>query len=270
MLKTVPGPDDRRFKMGRKPPRPGALKLSMHNYLLKSFPTPPSSVDYRAKAAQYLANVYGNENSGDCTCAGAYHSAAVILANSHKPVPFRSDDVVAFYKMMSGWNGIENDPSDTGLNCQDVLNWWKHHGLPPDNNTVIGWVTVNANDPLETRVAMWLFENLYFGVPLCQEWQDGMQELTDGFVWDVGGPPDLMAGHCFVGTGYDETGVIIDTWGLTGALTWAAVSKYAGRPGGELYAVLDDDIIDRATQRSPAGFNLSQLLSDFQSVGGSP
>ena len=275
MLKAISGPDGRRFKLGRRPPRPGALKLSLRNYLLKSCPPPPPSIDYRSKAAPYLANVYGNENSGDCTCAGAYHAAAVILANSGNPVPFTADDVVGFYKMMSGWNGVEDDPSDTGLNCQDVLNFWKAHGLPPDGDQIDGWIAVNANDPIECQTALWLFENLYFGVPLCQEWQNSMPTLTDGFVWDVGGPGDPMAGHCFIGDGYNATaysppGITIDTWGLTGTLTWPAVAKYAGHPGGELYAVLDENIIDKATQLSPAGFNWSQLLSDFQSVGGPP
>ena len=248
----------------------------MHNYLLKSFPTPPPAVDYRSKAAVYLANVYGNTDSGDCTCAGAYHAAAVILANSNNSIPFTSDDVVNFYKLMSGWNGVEDDPSDTGLNCQDVLNFWKAYGLPPNGDKIGGWVAIDATSQVECMAASWLFENLYFGVQLPQAWQESMQTLENGFTWDAAGPGDPMAGHCFIGAGHTPQGVIIDTWGLTGTLTWAAVRQYAATrqygseaPGGELYSVLSEDIIDKASQLSPAGFNWSQLLSDMQSIGGS-
>jgi hypothetical protein len=93
---------------------------------------------------------------------------------------------------------------------------------------------------------------------------------SSGFVWDVAGAPDPDNGHCVVGVGYDAKGVTIDTWGMTGLITDHAIAKYATVAGqGELYTVVSQDAINRATQKAPNGFDWSQLVADFDSMGGS-
>ena len=86
MLKTVRTPHGRKFKFGRKQTIARGPRLSLGNYLLRTFPDPPRAMDYTPKALPFLNNVYGNDIAGDCTCAGIYHCKAVILANSGKPV----------------------------------------------------------------------------------------------------------------------------------------------------------------------------------------
>ena len=73
---------------------------------------------------------------------------------------------------------------------------------------------------------------------------------------------DPEAGHAFCGVGYNSAGVIIDTWGMLGLMTWAAIAKY-----GSVYAVLGQDAINRGSLLAPNGFNWTQLVSDFQSMG---
>ena len=90
-----------------------------------------------------------------------------------------------------------------------------------------------------------------------------------GFTWDVAGPPNPDNGHCVVGVGYSNKGVKICTWGMLGTLTDEAVEKYATTTGsGELYTVISQDAINKATQKAPAGFDWSQLIADFNSMGG--
>jgi hypothetical protein len=90
-----------------------------------------------------------------------------------------------------------------------------------------------------------------------------------GFVWDAAGPPDPENGHCVVGVGYNNKGVTIATWGMTGLMTDHAIAKYATPDaGGELYTVVSQDAIDKASQKAPNGFDWSQLLADFDSMGG--
>ena len=62
---------------------------------------------------------------------------------------------------------------------------------------------------------------------------------------------------------YNDQGAIIDTWGLIGTMTWAAVAKYASPPNGELYVVLSEDWIDRASGRAPNGFDFATLQADL-------
>jgi hypothetical protein len=114
--------------------------------------------------------------------------------------------------------------------------------------------------------ALWLFENLYFGVALPDAWINPPPD-GDGFLWDISGDPDPDNGHCFVGVGYNPEGVAIDSWGLIGIETWPAVEKYCNEDnGGALYAVLSLDAINRATQKAANGFNFAQLKADLATL----
>ena len=63
---------------------------------------------------------------------------------------------------------------------------------------------------------------------------------------------------------------MFDTWGMTGLMTDAAIAKYATQSAnGELYTVVSQDGMDKATQKAPNGFDWSQLTADFDSMGGS-
>ena len=92
---------------------------------------------------------------------------------------------------------------------------------------------------------------------------------ASGFIWDVAGAPDPNNGHCVVGVGYTAAGITIDTWGMTGLMTNAAVAKYPTQAsGGELYTVVSMDAIGKANEKAPSGFDWSQLVADFDSMGG--
>jgi hypothetical protein len=52
-------------------------------------------------------------------------------------------------------------------------------------------------------------------------------------------------------------------------MTDAAIAKYATTPGsGELYTVVSNNALENATQKAPNGFDWSQLVADFDSMGG--
>ena len=93
---------------------------------------------------------------------------------------------------------------------------------------------------------------------------------ASGFVWDVAGAPDPNNGHCVAGVGYTTNGVKICTWGMEGMITDAAIAEYATKAGaGELYTVVSQDALNKATAKAPSGFDWSQLVADFDSMGGS-
>ena len=56
---------------------------------------------------------------------------------------------------------------------------------------------------------------------------------------------------------------------MTGTLTNAAVAKYAtASNNGELYTVVSHDALSKVTDKAPNGFDWSQLIADFDSIGG--
>ena len=235
--------------------------LRLNNYLLRTFPNPPPSIDYSPLALQALHDVYGNSTAGNCTVAAAYHINATLLGNSAQTVPFVDQDALTLYEQLSGWDGVEDSPSDVGLDEHQVLNYWAQTGLAPGGHRIVGFVELAGHDAGEIQAALWLFENVYRAGQLPQAWIDGMDAMDNGFVWDVAGPA-TEEGHAWMGFGYDQTGIKNDTWGLLGTETWAAVAKY-----GYTYTVLSEDLIDKATQKAENGFNWTQLVSDLQSLG---
>jgi hypothetical protein len=240
--------------------------LSLGNYLLASLPKPPSEVTYAAAAADWLARILGNDTLGDCTAAGAFHTGGLLLANAGaSPVPFTEEQVIAFYSATTGY--VPGDPAtDQGGDEVTVLNYWKDNGLTPGQHKIAGYMAVDPGNKIEQMQAMWLFENLYFGVELPDAWVNPMPGQS-GFVWDIAGEANPDYGHCFVGVGYNAQGVQIDSWGMIGTITWAAIDKYC-RPGpqGELYTVLGPDALSKASGKAPNGFDLTQLSADLQAI----
>jgi len=148
-----------------------------------------------------------------------------------------------------------------------VLDCWRDHGYFADGSgRIAGVVSVNGNDPGEVMQAIWLTGAVYFGVELPDAWIDPMPD-ADGFEWDVAGDADPRNGHCFVALGYSGAGAFINSWGLRGFITWAAIAKYATTAlQGELYAVLSPDQISRASAKAPNGFAAAQLAADFAAL----
>lgn len=267
-IKTITRKDGSQVRFGRRRPISRGPRFSLGNYLTKQLPPPPQSISYTAKATKALGEIYMNDKLGDCVIAGMAHVVGVLTGNSGtKPFLYTNSQIVDLYSAIGGY--VPNDPAtDNGCDEQTALNYWENQGAPVGSNRIAGWMAVNPADPEEYRTALWLFENLYFGMELPDEWINPFPSAS-GFTWDVEGNPDPDNGHCVVGVGYNAQGVTIDTWGMTGLLTDAAIAKYAAQSAhGDLYTVVSMDALNKVTEKAPNGFDWSQLVADFDSMGG--
>ena len=256
------------FKMGRKRPLARCPRFSLRNYLMKSLPAPPASCDYSSKAGKALSEIYLNDKLGDCVIAGIGHVVGVLTGGAGTQYIYTKQQILQLYEKIGGY--VPGHPNtDNGCDEQTALNYWQHYGAPSGTHQIAGWIAVNGADPTEYRTALWLFENLYFGLELPDKWVSPMPTAA-GFTWDVAGQSNPDNGHCVVGVGYSSKGVKICTWGMLGTMTDAAIGEYATTVGsGELYTVISQDAINKATQKAPMGFDWSQLIADFDSMGGS-
>lgn len=262
-------PDGSSRHMGRTRSVAKAPRLSLKSYFRDSvgvaLPTPPASVDYSHAAAPALSQMYLNDQLGDCVIAGIAHLVGLFTANAGQtPVTFTNAQLLALYSAIGGY--VPGNPAtDNGCNETDALNYWQNHGAPSGSHPIAGWLAVDPRDAVQVKTALWLFENLFFGVELPDAW---LTVNGNGFTWDAG-IPNPNNGHAFVGTGYDSTGVKVSTWGLLGTLTWRAITTdVVPQAGGELYVVLSQDIINKASAKAPNGFNWSQLVADMNAIGG--
>jgi hypothetical protein len=256
----------RTFKMGRLRPKPSMKRLAHRTYKLETLPKIPDACHYSAEAYKALEHIYCNDELGDCVIAGIAHMIGVFTGNASggNPIVFTDDQIHAMYSAIGGWDPKNSAATDNGCNEQDALVYWHTKGF--EGHPILGWMTI---DPSEVREAIYLFENVMFGVELPDAWVNPMPNYA-GFYWDVKGPAVPENGHCFIAHGYNKTGAIINTWGLNGIISDAAIKEYAGNAavGGELYTVLTPEILKRAAARSPAGYDWEALIADFKAMGG--
>ena len=251
------------LKLGRHVPKVIYPHLHMHNYVKRTMPAPPASVNYSIAASSWLENILGNDDLGDCLDAAAFHIGGVLLANAGQPIPFALSDVVKFYSATAGY--VPGDAStDLGGTWQQTLAYWQSTGLTPGAHQIDGYVSVNPADIEECQTAMWLFENLAIGMSLPDDYVNPMPSAS-GFIWDKAGPPNPQNGHAVCGiASTTTTGVIIDSWGMKGLMTWAAIAKYCvPANGGELYTAFSRDAINNAMGVAPNGFDWTDLDADL-------
>jgi hypothetical protein len=267
-LKSVFVPQlNQSIKFARKRPVPGGYCLKLHNYLRASLPTPPTSVDYTGKAVSVLANIYDNDTLGDCVIAGGYHVVGVETGNAGKVFTATNSQIIADYSAIGGYVP-GNSNTDQGCDEKTALGYWTSHGFA-NGTKLLGWLAVDPTNKTELMQALYLFENLYFGIELPDAWITPFPSAS-GFTWGVAGQADPENGHCIMGAGYNSNGVTIDTWGMLGTLTWAAIAKYCiATEGGEIYVMLTPDQLAKGQTTAPNGVAWTDLISDFDSLGGS-
>jgi hypothetical protein len=238
----------------------------LKDYLEKeALSAPPTTCSYSTAAATSLANIYGNDTLGDCVIAGIGHTEGVLSANSGNEFIFSPSQIISLYSAIGGY--VSGNPStDNGCDEVTALNHWRHHGAPIGHHKIAAYISIDPTSPVEYRQALWLFENLMFGLELPDAWVTPFPSKS-GFIWDKAGKPDPENGHCVIGCGYDSTGVTIATWGMLGTMTDAAIADYlTWQNGGQLFCVLSTELINSAIKKSPAGLNWAQLVTDFASL----
>jgi hypothetical protein len=260
------------MKFGRKRPVQTAtthphLFKSVRKFMTGPLPTAPSVVDFFTGPKTALTDILGNDTLGDCTAAGACHLEESISFAAGSPVVLSATQAIGFYSLSTGY--VVGDAStDQGGDEVTVLTTWQQKGLDGNGaHAIKGWLSVDPTDAALVASCNWLFGGLYFGIELPDTWTNPFPS-ADGFVWDVG-TPDPNQGHCVVGVGSNSVGIQVDSWGLIGTITYAAIAQLcAESAGGNLFAVLTPEIITAAQGLAPNGLDWATLLADFDNAGG--
>lgn len=257
----------RTFKMGRRRPIARGPRFALRNYLKQSLPAPPAAASYAWKAIPALSQMYGNDTLGDCVIACMGHVEGVLTGNAGIPsAVLPESEIISLYSAIGGY--VPGDEStDNGCDEQTALNYWQRSGLAGGDHKITAWLAVDGSNVVEVKTALWLFENLMFGVELPDTWINPFPSKS-GFWWGNAGAPDTNNGHCFAGVGYDAAAVTISTWGMLGKINYRAIARYATAGAfGELYTVLSPDAISKATAKAPNGFAFAQLAADIAAMG---
>jgi hypothetical protein len=261
------------FALGRNKPLVLGPRLSLKNYLGRKL-APAPDCDWTKRAMRSLLQMYLNGTTspgvpvlGCCVIAWLAHMFGIFNENAGgNPSIFTDAEIMSQYSLIGGY--VPGDPStDNGCDEVTALNHALQHGFT--GHHFAGYLAVDGTDKEEVRQAVWLFENLMFGMNLPDAWISPFPS-SSGFLWDVAGPPNPDNGHCPGGCGTNGTGVLTSTWAMVGTTTYDAIAQYTSpSSGGSLYTVLSAESLRKAILKAPNGFDFTQLVADFQAIGGS-
>jgi Putative Ig domain len=272
-------------RFGRNPSKfnaPRSFKLS--KYTLK-LPALPARMDYGTKSSKSLKDSYlnaGQRPYGDCVIAAGWHIRGVVTGQTgtgqtRNEVIATEDQIKADYAAIAGWdesldnfqpNGKNLNPTDKGTDLMSAMTYWTKNGFGgTGRGNLLGFIRVNPAKKEELKTALFLFENLYFGFRVPDQWPELVN--ADGFIWDFVGQPNFDSGHCVMGYGYTDEGILINTWGFKGTCTYDAIKQYmSANFEGECYVLVSSEQIARGEKNAPNGLDWAQLRKDFVDLGG--
>jgi len=258
---------NRTIKLGGRKKNPYHRALKLGAYLKKSLPDPPTGADYTAKAMASLSLIMGNDALGDCVIAASCHAVGVWTGNATgTPLIATQTEWTADYSAIGGY--VPGNPAtDQGCDIGTALDYYASHGFF-DGSKLLGHLAVNSQDANEVRCAVFYFEDTWVGIDLPAAWIAPFPS-SNGFVWDVAGPPVPANGHCVQAVGYTTQGLIVCSWGLIGTITWAAVAMYcSAQNGGDLFVGIAPDQVMKGQSVAPNGVAWTDLVADFNAMGG--
>lgn len=258
------------LRFGRNRPAPHLRtghKMAARYFDAANMPPVPDAFDFSALNATPLADVLANDSLGDCTSAGAGHLIDVLTAGGDEPIAITAAQAIAFYSLSTGY--VPGDPStDQGGDEVTVLTTWRDKGYDGNGlHAIAGFVQVDASSAAELKAACFYFGGLYFGLELPDTYTNPFPS-SNGYVWGTGAP-DPSQGHCIVGVGADTTGIKVDSWGLLGTITYAAIAELCSESaGGMVFAIVSKEWVNARSQKSPGALDWAQLVADFDALGG--
>lgn len=253
---------DSQVKLGRTEPysRWEKPRLVIDHYMKHDgFHYTTGPVDRASKVTEWP--MYLNDQIGNCTCACVGHEIQAWTAYSGTECSVTDHDVLKMYEAVSGYNPETGD-NDNGAVVQDVLEYWRTHGIA--GHKIRAYAELSGIDNFHAvRTALDLFGTVYLGVQVPQS---AMEQFDNGEPWSVVSGSPIEGGHAvplqkFNADGNDRLEVV--TWGRLQPLTMKWFSTYVE----EAWVIITDDWLN-ANGRTVEGLDLAQLEADFSDLTG--
>jgi len=252
------------LRLGRiKPPEPPKLQLAKFIDEAVAIAAAPPTADFYSAVPSWP--MYENDALGDCTCAAPGHMVQAWSAAAGALKTMDDADVVRMYWETgdpASDTGTAGGPTDTGRVETSVLSYWLHQGIgsgQPWADKITAYAGVEASNLALVKAVVALFGGAYIGValPLTAQGQP---------VWDVidepgRDEPGSWGGHAVNIVGYDETELVVVTWGGLLKMTNDFFEKYVD----EVYAILSPDFLTDK-DLTPSGVDLAALEADLKEL----
>lgn len=257
-----------RYKLGKKPARPGAVKLRLSTYLDKSIiPAIPPAFGHQRKVADW--GMLANDTVGDCAVAGAFHETMLWTAEgpAGKPITVTDQVVLETYSAVTGYDPSQtdadgNNPTDEGTDPVELADYRRATGITDADGNVhrIGaYLALDQGSVSQLGAAIFLFSAVGIGLQLPDSAQD---QFRNGEAWSSVPGSTIEGGHYVTGVARDLDGNLgVITWGRFQWMTSAFYRRY----NDESLVYLSEEFLTAGL--SPEGFDLAHLQADLAALG---
>lgn len=269
-----------RYKLGKKPARPNAIKFKLAEFVNldrlgqppadgfghDALPDPQTGFGHYGKGAGLDWGVLANDRWGDCFWAGRAHATMILThhAADGQPVLFREEDVLADYAAATSFS--YTDATDFGTDMQQGLDYCRSVGIRDARgrrHRVSCYLALEAGNFEQLRKAIFNFGVADIGLRFPTfAWE----QFKNGAPWDWTEAASVRwdGGHYVPGGGENSIGqIIVPSWGRTHGMTRSFYENCCD----EAAVCLDFDILD-ARGYSPEGIDRAGLEDRLSKLGG--
>lgn len=199
----------------------------------------------------------GFRGAGDCVFAGADHEVQVWQHAAKKvgPAKFNGATAIKDYSAVTGYI-IGNDSTDQGTNVRDALRYRAKTGIVDINggrHKIVAYLALDPGNMNHLLAAMYLFDAVGIGIKFPAS---AMDQFNKGKEWTVVKGSPIEGGHYIpLVARRSSDSLTCVSWGRTQRMSTTFFETYCD----EAWALLSQEAINAATQKSPEGFSPSTL-----------
>lgn len=243
------------LKLGKKPARPGAVKLKFGAYFHReALPTPPLVFGHERIGRPW--GMFANDEFSCCVFAGAAHEH---MTWSHEggnnELAFTDDNVLADYAAVTGFKRDDPD-TDGGTDMEDAAKYRRNTGVTDASGVrhkIDSYTALNPHNLDDLLLATWLTGAIGIGLRFPNS---AMDQFDKEQPWSVVKGARSEGGHYVTCIGRNHVGnLICITWGRIHAMTPEFVKHYCD----EAICYISLDVIKDKT--TPEGFDEAALRS---------
>jgi hypothetical protein len=249
----------RSYKLGKRPARPGAIKLKLTDYIAAAaLPPLPAVFGHEELIASWP--MFANDRYGDCVFAGAAHETMLLNREAGRAVDFTDATVLSDYAAATGFN--PSDPAtDNGTDMQAAAAYRQKTGIVDSGgarHTIAAYLALAPGRVADLYYASYLFGTVGIGLELPVS---ALDQTAAGEPWDVVVGAATEGGHYVPLLGRRADGLLaVVSWGALQPITEAFLKQYCD----EAVAYVSTESL--TNQKSPEGFNYAQLLADLAAL----
>jgi hypothetical protein len=213
-------------------------------------PPPPSTTYHKPTMPGIMGD---NDEVGSCGPTSAANVNKVQTGNVlPSPIVWPTSTILSVYEAVGGY--VPGRPqTDQGVVLSDLWDYWRDTGIAGTN--IIAAISV---DPANITHIQWAI-NIFGGGVAGWNLPASAENQTDaGKPWTVVKGSPILGGHATAVSGYDPTGVTLETWAEQQEAAWSFFSAYCE----EFWIFLTQQWIDENTGNSPVGLNLTSMSID--------